>query len=167
MFFFKDYIHGSKLCSFLMSMCMIFNIICNNNSYFILSKSNIFIWWLYGYIYIYICIHIYPIVGFPGGAGGKELPANAGVVRDTGSIAGSGISPGEGSSYPLQFLAWRIPCSEEPGRLQSIGLHRVGYNWSDLAHTHILNYVLYICLCLYLWRQTDLYSNLYQVSSSL
>ena len=38
------------------------------------------------------------------------------------------------------ILAWRIPWTEEPGRLQSIGSQRVGHNWSDLArvrtHTH-------------------------------
>ena len=33
----------------------------------------------------------------------KNLPANAGNIRDTGSIPGSEISPGEGSSY-LVFL---------------------------------------------------------------
>ena len=30
-------------------------------------------------------------------------------------------------------LAWRIPGTEEPGRLQSMGSHRVGHNGSDLA----------------------------------
>ena len=30
-------------------------------------------------------------------------------------------------------LAWRIPWTEEPGRLQSMGSHRVGHDWSDLA----------------------------------
>ena len=30
-------------------------------------------------------------------------------------------------------LAWRIPGMEEPGRLPSMGLHRVGHDWSDLA----------------------------------
>ena len=30
-------------------------------------------------------------------------------------------------------LAWRIPGMGEPGRLPSMGLHRVGHNWSDLA----------------------------------
>ena len=30
-------------------------------------------------------------------------------------------------------LAWRIPGTEEPGRLPSMGSHRVGHDWSDLA----------------------------------
>ena len=36
------------------------------------------------------------------------------------------------------ILAWRIPWTEEPGRLLSIGLHRVGHNRSDLACMHAL-----------------------------
>ena len=34
------------------------------------------------------------------------------------------------------ILAWRIPWTEEPGRLESIGIHRVGYDQSNLASTH-------------------------------
>ena len=30
-------------------------------------------------------------------------------------------------------VAWRIPGTEEPGRRPSMGLHRVGHDWSDLA----------------------------------
>ena len=30
-------------------------------------------------------------------------------------------------------LAWKIPGTEEPGRLQSMGLRRVGHTWSNLA----------------------------------
>ena len=49
-------------------------------------------------------------------------------------------------------LAWRIPWTEKPGRLQSIGLHRVGHNWSDLARTtQILKFrwkIVDISLCL-------------------
>ena len=30
-------------------------------------------------------------------------------------------------------VAWKIPWMEEPGRLQSMGSHRVGHDWSDLA----------------------------------
>ena len=47
--------------------------------------------------------------GFPGGAVVKNLPANAGDARDTGSIPGWGRSPGEGSGNPLQY-----PCLENP-----------------------------------------------------
>ena len=34
------------------------------------------------------------------------------------------------------ILAWRIPQTEEPGRLQSIASHRVGHNWTKLARMH-------------------------------
>ena len=39
--------------------------------------------------------------GFPGRSAVKNMPANAGDVEDTGSIPGSGRSPGEGNSDPL------------------------------------------------------------------
>ena len=39
-------------------------------------------------------------MGFPGGSDGKESTYNAG---DLGLIPGSGRSPGEGISYPLQY----------------------------------------------------------------
>ena len=32
------------------------------------------------------------------------------------------------------ILSWRIPWTEEPGELQSVGSHGVGHNSSDLAH---------------------------------
>ena len=48
-------------------------------------------------------------VGFPGSASGKELPANAGGVRDSVSIPGSGRYPGEGMATHSSILAWRIP----------------------------------------------------------
>ena len=35
-------------------------------------------------------------------------------------------------------LAWRIPWTEEPGRLQSMGSQRVGHDWSNLAAAYIL-----------------------------
>ena len=39
----------------------------------------------------------------------------------------------EGNGNPLQGLFWRIPGMGEPGGLLSMGSHRVGHNWSDLA----------------------------------
>ena len=56
----------------------------------------------------------------------KSPPGNAGDVRDAGLIPGLGRSPGEGNGNPLSILAWRIPWTEEPGGLQSMGLQRVG-----------------------------------------
>ena len=52
-------------------------------------------------------------------------PANAGDIRDAGLIPGSGRSPGGGHS---SIVAWRIPWTEEPDGLQSMGLQRVGHN---------------------------------------
>ena len=62
----------------------------------------------------------------------KDPPANAGDVRDTGSIPGSGRSPGGGHGNPSNILAWRSPWTEEPGGLWSIRSQRVGHYWSDL-----------------------------------
>ena len=52
---------------------------------------------------------------FPGGTVVKNPPANAGYARDTGSIPGSGRSPGVGMATHSSILAWRIPWIEEPG----------------------------------------------------
>ena len=50
---------------------------------------------------------------------------NLSKAGDADSIPGLGRSPGGGNGNPLTVLAWRIPWTEEPGRLQSIGLKRV------------------------------------------
>ena len=42
----------------------------------------------------------------------------------------------EGMAVHSSILAWKIPWTEEPGGLQSIGSQRVGHNWSNLACTH-------------------------------
>ena len=43
----------------------------------------------------------------------------------------------EGMATHSSMLSWRIPWTEEPGGLQSIGMQRVGHDWSDLACTHV------------------------------
>ena len=58
----------------------------------------------------------------------KNLPASAGDIRDAGSIPGSEDSLEEGTAIHPSILAWRILWTEELGRLQSIGSHRVGYD---------------------------------------
>ena len=45
----------------------------------------------------------------------------------------------EGMTTHSSILAWRILWTEEPGRLQTIGLQGVGHDWHDyssLAHKH-------------------------------
>ena len=87
----------------------------------------------------------------------KNAPAHAGDVRDMGSIPGSGWSPGGGHGNPLQ--GWRIPWSEEPGGLQSIGLQRVRHDWSNLAcpiciYTHTHTYIhthIFTSTFVYMW----------------
>ena len=53
----------------------------------------------------------------PGSSDGKEFAYNA----DLGFILGLGRSLGEGSGSHFSILAWRIPQTEEPCGLQSIG----------------------------------------------
>ena len=55
---------------------------------------------------------------------------------------------------PLHVLAWRIPGTGEPGGLPSMGSHRVGHDWSDLAaaaaimHAYMRAKLLQSCLTL-------------------
>ena len=51
----------------------------------------------------------------------KNSPANAG---DMGSVLGSGRSPGETRSNPLQYSGLENP-TEEPGGLQPMGAQRI------------------------------------------
>ena len=49
------------------------------------------------------------------------------------------------------ILSWRLPWTEEPGRLQSRGLQKVEHNWSDLANRQAARNELSIC-CSYCHR---------------
>ena len=85
---------------------------------------------------------------FPCGSAGKESACN---VEDLGSIPGLRLPMKEmqetqvqslGQEDPLEekmathfsFLAWKIPWTEEPGRLQSMGSLRVRHD-SDFTFT--------------------------------
>jgi len=74
-------------------------------------------------------------MGFPGGLDGKKCACNA---------------RGPGSEEPVQkgkathcgIPAWRIPWTEEPGRLQSMGWQRVGHHRVTNTLTHKEIYLL-------------------------
>ena len=54
-----------------------------------------------------------------------EMQETACSTRDSGSISGSGRSPGGGNGKThSSVLAWRIRCTEEHGGLQSMGLQK-------------------------------------------
>ena len=65
------------------------------------------------------------LLGFPGGSDGKESTA----VWETWvrSLCWED-SLEKGTATHSSILAWRIPWTEEPGRLQSMGLQRVGHD---------------------------------------
>ena len=70
--------------------------------------------------------------GFPGGTVVKNSPANA---EDTGSILGSGRSPGVGNGNPLQCscLENSMDRGEEPGKLESMESQRVRHSTEKLS----------------------------------
>ena len=66
---------------------------------------------------------------FPGGSDGKASVYNAG---DLGSIPGLGRYLEKEMATHSNTIAWKIPWTEEPGRLQSMGSQRVGHDWATL-----------------------------------
>ena len=59
--------------------------------------------------------------GFPGVSVVQNLPDIARDMRDLGSM-GQEDPLEKGRETNSRILAWRIPCTQEPGRLQSMGL---------------------------------------------
>ena len=72
----------------------------------------------------------------------ENLPANAGNVRDAGSISESGRSPGGGHGHPLQYS-----CLENPMDRGAwwATVHRVTKNWTLLKGAHICDITESLC----------------------
>ena len=66
----------------------------------------------------------------------KNLPVNTGDLRDASSVPDGEDPREEGMATHSSILAWRIPWTEEAGRLNSVGSQRVRHNGRDLAHAH-------------------------------
>ena len=58
----------------------------------------------------------------------KNRPASAGDTRDLGRSLGQEDPLEKETATHSSFLAWRIPWTEEPGGLQSMGSQGVGHN---------------------------------------
>ena len=52
-------------------------------------------------------------------------------------------------------LAWRIPGTGKPGGLPSVGSHRVGHDWSDLAIAMIIYGIYSLTLMMMGWTKTE------------
>ena len=102
----------------------------------------------------YSCIYIHTMMGFPGGSDDKESACNA---RDLALI--------KGMATHSSVLAWRIPWTEEPGGLQSMGSQSLTwlrdwhfyFTYND-THFHPSN-PMYICTHIII--QTSIYTFIY------
>ena len=104
----------------------------------------------------YFCLWVYIYIwGFPGGPEVKAPASNAG---DPGSIPGLGRPLEKTMATHSSTLAWRIPWTVEPCRLQSTGSQRVGHNWATSLSLFIADWK-------YLWvsgiEQSDLVLYIY------
>ena len=86
----------------------------------------------------------------------KNLPANAGDVRDVGSIPGSGRSPGGGHGNPLQYSCLENPMDRGTWQAIGCGVTVVGHNLA----TKLL-------LLLYHEKNMTLYSNIIDIIKTL
>ena len=70
--------------------------------------------------------------GFPSGLAVKNPPA----MQEMWEIHLGWEDPLEKAMATYSsILSWRIPWTEKPSGLQSMGSHRVGHGWSDLVHS--------------------------------
>ena len=83
----------------------------------------------------------------PGNSVGENSACNAG---DPGSIPGWGRYPGEVNGNPLQYSCLENPLDKEPGRLQSMGLPRVGHGLATKPPTYLyIHTYIHICMLLF------------------
>ena len=97
-------------------------------------------------------ISIKEFEGFPGGSVVKNLPANAGDIRDMDLMPGSGRSPGGGHDNPFQYSCLENPMDRGAWRAT---VHGVAKSWTQLkllstAEHSISNFHENSCISSYL-----------------
>ena len=88
-------------------------------------------------ICVCVCVSVTSLVA-------QMVKASAYNAGDMGLIPGLGRSLGEGTHSST--LAWKIPWMEEPSRLQSTGLQRIGHDWATS---------LWLSLCVSVWKRLE------------
>ena len=78
---------------------------------------------------------------------GAQLVKNRPAILETWVLSLGWEDPLEkGLATHSSILSWRIPWTEEPGRLQSMGLQKVGRDWTTKTSS-ILHMVMYVFKC--------------------
>ena len=91
----------------------------------------------------------FPVVlywmGFPGVTSGKEPPCQCWRRRRQVRPLGQEDPLKKGMATHSSILAWRTSWTEEPVRLQSMGLQRAGHNWvTNTSYSDITSSWLYL-----------------------
>ena len=99
--------------------------------------------------YVNMNFHITETWGFSVGSGSKE----SAWMQETWvwSLGGEYHLEKEMASHS-SILAWRIPWTEEPGRLQSMGSQRVRNDWMTNTHTKSKVTSCYLCYILFRYK---------------
>ena len=93
---------------------------------------------------------------FPGGAVVEHLPVNAGDARDTGSIPGSGRSPGGEHGNPLQYSCLEHPMDTGVWQATVRGVAKTEATKDARTRMHMMmrptmfsgTCILFFCFCL-------------------
>ena len=81
------------------------------------------------HLIIFVLSSLNHVLLLSGGACGKEPACQCRLdVGRASLICGSGRSPEKGMAVHSSILAWRILWTEEPGRLQSLGMQRLRHD---------------------------------------
>ena len=101
--------------------------------YFVLFNS---FWNLYSFRNSRKCKLVHRDIDFPGGSVVKNLPAMQ-ELQETQVWSLGWEDPLEKDMVThSSILAWKIPWTEEPGRLQSVGSQRVRHDWATNTFTN-------------------------------
>ena len=110
---------------------------------------------------------VYSVFGdtvfFPQWLSGFKSTSNEGATGDSCFSPWVGQIPWRRPWQPTPvFLPRESPWTQEPGGLQSMGPQKIGHNWSDLARTHTLCFMVYT-ICIFSHRQIYQYITLWFV----
>ena len=109
--------------------------------------------------FLRILLHftIFLRLGFPSGSIVKNPPAMLELQEMQVQSLGWEDPLGKGLATHSSILAWRMPWTEEPGGLQSMGSQRVRHNQSDFAYMHTHIFFIFLRLCLgYLYGENTI-----------